>query len=467
MPESEPGQVFLCHATADDLVATRLCARLEELGFDVWMDHRDVGGGAVWSQAIVDAITRSSALVLLVSEASVTSEHILREVELAADHRTPLIAARMDGSELPGSLRYFLGPRQILDGTVSGGVALAVEGALRRVGVVPAGPPADPVATAPATPVPAATAGPPGPPGPVRRSPLPWIVATLAIVVAVVVGLIALPNDDDTDSGVATTTEPGVDTTTTTAADSSGSPPGSALVIDRSPTTTNERTAFSAMVGAIYPGLETLAPGATTCLVDNIFPRLSAGGRTFIQNRPIIAYLPPSEREAVGGVIATCVPNAAAAELAVAEPLAAVDTGPSGQMVGCIAGALAAQLTTSDAIMLGALTRSAEYQESLAGAMTSCTTTDEQWQLITAAIQERVNPSDCVLSDLADRDPVGLLREAYLSLSAETSVSTLRELGAAVRRCGATVNAAGFAMNEDDTVSAVDFAEVADAGFDG
>jgi hypothetical protein len=54
-------------------------------------------------------------LVLLLSRSAIDSRHVLREVERASSKKRPVLAVRLDTSELPPELEYFLSANQWLD----------------------------------------------------------------------------------------------------------------------------------------------------------------------------------------------------------------------------------------------------------------------------------------------------------------------------------------------------------------
>jgi hypothetical protein len=54
-------------------------------------------------------------LVLLLSRSAIDSPHVLREVERASSKKRPVLAVRLDTSELPPELEYFLSANQWLD----------------------------------------------------------------------------------------------------------------------------------------------------------------------------------------------------------------------------------------------------------------------------------------------------------------------------------------------------------------
>jgi adenylate cyclase len=109
------GEVFISYASQDAALANSLVEALERAGIPCWIAPRDVVAGEFYADAIVHAIDAARALVLVLSQNSAASHHILREVERASSKRRPVIALRIDRAPLPAGLEYFLNTSQWLD----------------------------------------------------------------------------------------------------------------------------------------------------------------------------------------------------------------------------------------------------------------------------------------------------------------------------------------------------------------
>jgi len=107
--------VFISYASQDAAVAERLCARLETAGSPCWIAPRDVEAGALYADAIVQAINEAKAVVLVLSASAIASDHVAREVERAASKHKPIIAFRIDSAALNPGLEYFLSNSQWID----------------------------------------------------------------------------------------------------------------------------------------------------------------------------------------------------------------------------------------------------------------------------------------------------------------------------------------------------------------
>jgi TolB-like protein len=113
------GKVFISYASRDVVVAEKLCAALEAAQLSCWIAPRDVLAGESYAAAIVQAINSCRMLVLVLSKNAIESPHVLREVERASSKRRPVLSVRMDATELPPELEYFVSANQWLD--ASGG----------------------------------------------------------------------------------------------------------------------------------------------------------------------------------------------------------------------------------------------------------------------------------------------------------------------------------------------------------
>ena len=104
--------LFISHSSADAETARALVTDFENRGITCWMAPRDIPMGSSYQGEIVKAIEHCRAMLLLFSSAANDSEHVLREVELAAQNRKPIYPLRIDATEPAGGLRYMLANKQ-------------------------------------------------------------------------------------------------------------------------------------------------------------------------------------------------------------------------------------------------------------------------------------------------------------------------------------------------------------------
>ncbi len=111
---------FISYASLDAGVADALCKSLEQRGISCWIAPRDVAPGALYADAIVRAINGAKILVIVLSQNSVASPHVSKEIERASSKRRPIIALRIDSAPLTPALEYFLSESQWVDATLGG-----------------------------------------------------------------------------------------------------------------------------------------------------------------------------------------------------------------------------------------------------------------------------------------------------------------------------------------------------------
>lgn len=109
--------VFISHAVEDKQVADRVCRALEEEGLRCWIAPRDIPPGRDYEESIVEAITSSRVLLLILSGHSNRSAHVKREVQCAFAEGSPtrVIPLRIEPVAYSRSLSYYLGSVQWID----------------------------------------------------------------------------------------------------------------------------------------------------------------------------------------------------------------------------------------------------------------------------------------------------------------------------------------------------------------
>jgi len=111
---------FVSYANQDTAVADAVCTSLERHGISCWIAPRDVVPGALYADSIVRAINGTKLMVLVLSQHSVASPHVSKEIERASSKRRPIIALRIDTAPLTPALEYFLSESQWVDATKDG-----------------------------------------------------------------------------------------------------------------------------------------------------------------------------------------------------------------------------------------------------------------------------------------------------------------------------------------------------------
>src|SRR5579863_4240119 len=108
-------EVFISYASQDAAVANAVLEALEKQGIRCWIAPRDVVPGSLYADEIVGAINDAKVVVLVLSEHSIASPHVGKEIERASSKRRRIIALRTDSAPLTKALEYFLSESQWID----------------------------------------------------------------------------------------------------------------------------------------------------------------------------------------------------------------------------------------------------------------------------------------------------------------------------------------------------------------
>ena len=100
--------VFISYSTKDKTVADAVCAKLESQKIRCWIAPRDVPAGQPFAASLVKAIRASSVIVLILSQGSNQSTHVLREVGEAVDSGIPILPLRIEDVNPTEELHYYI-----------------------------------------------------------------------------------------------------------------------------------------------------------------------------------------------------------------------------------------------------------------------------------------------------------------------------------------------------------------------
>jgi hypothetical protein len=108
--------VFVSYSREDFRAVDRLVEQIEQAGYGVWID-RQAHGSQRYAAPIVRAIKTSQLVALMCSRNSFKSDHVIREVYIAGDHKKPFLVFQLDRTEFPDEMLYFISgfPRLSVD----------------------------------------------------------------------------------------------------------------------------------------------------------------------------------------------------------------------------------------------------------------------------------------------------------------------------------------------------------------
>lgn len=107
--------VFISHSSTDSEIANLICQDLELEDINCFFSSRDIKGGTVYAEEIVDGIDKSDVFLLLLSKKADQSPHVLREVERACSKKIPILVYKIEQFEISKAMEYFIMAHQWLE----------------------------------------------------------------------------------------------------------------------------------------------------------------------------------------------------------------------------------------------------------------------------------------------------------------------------------------------------------------
>jgi len=76
--------IFISYSREDDIIVGRLRRDLQQAGFNIWIDTKNIEPGTPdWLAAIQNAIANASCMIVALSKTAIKSEWVIKEIELA------------------------------------------------------------------------------------------------------------------------------------------------------------------------------------------------------------------------------------------------------------------------------------------------------------------------------------------------------------------------------------------------
>ena len=118
-PVPQKDVAFISYSSKDKNIADNLCSKLERNGIKVWYAPRDVHGP--YAGAIVNAIEQANYFIVILSQNSICSEHVLNEVDLAFQNISTgmkIKPLRIDNALFTASFKYYLSRQHWMDASI-------------------------------------------------------------------------------------------------------------------------------------------------------------------------------------------------------------------------------------------------------------------------------------------------------------------------------------------------------------
>lgn len=113
--ENNNGYVFISYSSQNQQVADSFRQLLIEEGIACWMAPYDIPAGSRYAYVINDALENCTCLVLLLTNASQSSQFVEREIERAITYKKPIIPLQMEDLELNSGFKFYIGSSQIIE----------------------------------------------------------------------------------------------------------------------------------------------------------------------------------------------------------------------------------------------------------------------------------------------------------------------------------------------------------------
>jgi len=98
--------VFISYSREDKEVVLALADELRSSGVSLWIDQGSIDGATMWGEEIVNALENAKVLLLMVSERSVNSHNVVKEVVLASERKEHILPVHLEPTQIPAGLKY-------------------------------------------------------------------------------------------------------------------------------------------------------------------------------------------------------------------------------------------------------------------------------------------------------------------------------------------------------------------------
>jgi len=110
-----PKPIFISYDTSDSEMAQEVCSMFENAGLPCWIAPRDIPPGREYGEAIIEGLEWTRAYVLVMTQSSFGSRHVMSELERAFSKQKPIVAIRLDDTQIPKSFELYVSAFQWID----------------------------------------------------------------------------------------------------------------------------------------------------------------------------------------------------------------------------------------------------------------------------------------------------------------------------------------------------------------
>ena len=102
------GHIFLSYSSDDKDIVNQLLQRLRQSNYEVWIDRESIKGGDLWRRQIVEGVESSEAFIIALSQNSIKSDNVRKELDIAVDAKKQIIPVDIESVNIPPEMRYQL-----------------------------------------------------------------------------------------------------------------------------------------------------------------------------------------------------------------------------------------------------------------------------------------------------------------------------------------------------------------------
>ena len=108
-------EVFISKSKKDDTIANAICNVLEKNNISCWIAPRDITPGLNYAAEIIRGIENAAILLVIVSQNSNESGHVLNEINRAVEVNKIILPFKIDATDIKDDFKYYLDKTQSID----------------------------------------------------------------------------------------------------------------------------------------------------------------------------------------------------------------------------------------------------------------------------------------------------------------------------------------------------------------
>ena len=105
---AQSAEVFLSYSRDDQERVLQLAEKLRAAGVSLWIDQGAIDAASLWSEQIVNALESAKVLLLFVTESSVHSSNVAKEVMLVSERKGHILPVHLEPTVITPGLKYQL-----------------------------------------------------------------------------------------------------------------------------------------------------------------------------------------------------------------------------------------------------------------------------------------------------------------------------------------------------------------------